>query len=122
MGKISELEAKFDRYWQLLSEDAEPIAEHKFTKKRRWRFDRAFLNEKVAIEIEGGVFNGGRHSRGMGMVNDADKYNQAMLEGWIVLRYTTKHIDDDPAKMVEQIKQALEFRRSGKDSKDGAKR
>lgn len=115
MAKKSELEEKFDKYWALLSHDVEPVAEHKFFKKRRWKFDRAFLSEKVAIEIEGGVFTGGRHSGGMGMVNDIDKYNQAMLEGWIVLRYTTKHLSDNPSGMVDQIKQALEFRRSGKD-------
>jgi len=119
MATKSHLEQTFDKMWELLSKDAEPVHELRFHPKRRWRFDRAFPDEKVAVEIEGGVYMNGRHNRGKGMIDDMDKYNEALLNGWIVLRYSSNHLDNDPAKMVEQIKQALEFRRSGK---DGAKR
>ena len=64
------------------------IAEHKFCDGRKWAFDFACQSIATAIEIEGGVFARGRHSRGVGMVADMQKYNTAQLFGWIVLRYT----------------------------------
>jgi len=63
-------------------------AEHKFCDSRKWRFDFACLPIAVAIEVEGGVFTQGRHSRGAGMIADMEKYNTAQLFGWTVLRYT----------------------------------
>ena len=48
---------------------------------------------KIAIESEGGTWIGGRHTRGVGFANDAEKYNEAAALGWIVLRYTMKSID-----------------------------
>lgn len=62
---------------------------------RRWRFD--FLLQpaelKIAIEVEGGVFTQGRHTRGSGFTNDLIKYNEALLMGFSVLRYTTAQIN-----------------------------
>jgi len=42
---------------------------------------------KIAIEAEGGVWTGGRHTRGGGYTKDAEKYNAAVVLGWRVLRY-----------------------------------
>ena len=117
----SDLERAFAFHWNLLGNNSMPLREHKFSNERyqdkagrnrtrAWRFDFAWIYERVAVEIEGGVFNGGRHSRGMGMVEDCDKYNSAALEGWVVLRYTVKHLENDPYAVVQQVKQALEKR------------
>lgn len=62
--------------------------EHQFCQGRKWAFDFACLSIAVAIEIEGGVWTHGRHSRGTGMIADMEKYNTAQIFGWIVLRYT----------------------------------
>jgi len=68
------------------------VAEHRFHPKRRWRFDVAIPEMMVAIEIEGGVFTGGRHTRGKGYTRDCEKYNAATVLGWNVLRYVpTSH-------------------------------
>ena len=40
-----------------------PIFEHKFHDTRRWRFDLAFMDAKLAVEVEGGIWNYGRHNR-----------------------------------------------------------
>jgi len=56
-----------------------------------WRFDLAIPSEKVAVEFEGGAFNGGRHNRAMGSIGDMAKYNAATVHGWRVLRYTHTH-------------------------------
>ncbi len=66
----------------------EMIREYRFAKPRRWRFDFAYPEAKLAVEIEGGIWNGGRHTRGKGFEADAEKYNSAVLLGWKVLRFT----------------------------------
>lgn len=109
MAKKSDLESSFDYYWQMLApEYPTPIEEHRFHPPRRWRFDRAWLDAKVAVEIDGGTFKRGRHVRGMGYHNQLDKQNQAILDGWRILRYDTKHIHEDPQLMIDQIKVILD--------------
>ena len=68
------------------------VKEYRFNPSRRWRFDYALLKHKVAIEIEGGVWIRGRHSRGKGMVADMQKYNWATVNGWKVLRYVPQEL------------------------------
>jgi len=51
--------------------------EHRFHPVRKWRFDFAFIPQMIAVEFEGGVFTQGRHSRGVGLSADCDKYNEA---------------------------------------------
>ena len=63
-----------------------PVFEYRFDPTRRWRFDMAWPERLVALEVEGGVWTGGRHSRGKGMMSDMEKYNTAVLAGWRVLR------------------------------------
>lgn len=66
----------------------EPVPEYRFHPHRRWRFDYAWPIYRVAVEIEGGVWTQGRHTRGAGYLADLAKYNSAALLGWLVLRYT----------------------------------
>ena len=63
-----------------------PVREHRFHPVRRWRFDYAWIDHKVALEVEGGVWTGGRHTRGAGFVADIEKYNAATVAGWRVVR------------------------------------
>ena len=63
-----------------------PAPEYRFHGTRKWRFDYAWPKCKVALEVEGGVWMRGRHTRGSGFVKDMEKYNQAALLGWTVLR------------------------------------
>ena len=69
-----------------------PVSEYRFAPPRRWRFDLAWPGRSIAIEQEGGVWIQGRHSRGAGMVKDFEKYNQAGVLGWRVLKATPKQI------------------------------
>jgi hypothetical protein len=64
----------------------DPNAEVQFHSTRRWRFDYAWPQYRVALEIEGGVFTGGRHTSGAGFVKDAEKYNYAACMGWAIIR------------------------------------
>lgn len=88
----------------------EPVAEHRFAPPRRWAFDFAWPDQKLAVEIEGIFYHAGqgksRHQGGKGYEADCAKYNAAVLAGWRVLRYT-------PAMLrgaVDDIRHALCFR------------
>jgi very-short-patch-repair endonuclease len=69
-----------------------PMEEYRFHPSRRWRFDLALPSQKIAIEIEGGAWVNGRHVRPKGYRGDMEKYNQAQLLGWRVLRYAPDQI------------------------------
>jgi len=54
--------------------------------------DRAdfFLKKyNTLIEIEGGIWNQGRHTRGFGYSNDVRKYNDFILAGYKLIRFTS---------------------------------
>ena len=70
----------------------ECIKEYKFHPKRRWRFDYAIPEHKIALEVEGGVWTQGRHTRPQGFLGDVEKYNTATLMGWRVFRTTPKEL------------------------------
>lgn len=65
-----------------------PAEEYQFHPTRKWRFDYAWPNIKLALEVEGGIFIEGRHTRGAGMLEDMRKYSAAALLGWRIIYYT----------------------------------
>jgi hypothetical protein len=67
-----------------------PVREYFFHPVRQWRFDYCWINEKIVVEVEGGVttFNKSRHQQNEGYQEDMAKYNAATLMGYRVLRYT----------------------------------
>lgn len=66
----------------------ECVKEYRFYPVRRWRFDYAIPSHKIALEVEGGVWTGGRHTSPKGFLGDIEKYNTATLLGWRVFRTT----------------------------------
>lgn len=88
----------------------EPQREYLFHRKRKWRFDLAWPDLMIAVEIEGGIWSGGRHVRGKGYEQDCEKYNEAQLAGWMVLRFTPGMIKRDKAGgVIEQaVRRAIE--------------
>jgi len=75
----------------------EPVTEYKFHPSRRWRFDYAWPEKSLALEVDGGGFVGGRHSRGTGIEKDCEKFNEAAVLGWTVLRVTPRQVSDGRA-------------------------
>ena len=63
----------------------EPVFEHRFDPVRKWRFDVAFPVYRVALEIQGGLFVQGRHSRGAALLKEHEKLNAAAAADWVVL-------------------------------------
>lgn len=80
-----------------------PVREYRFHPVRRWRFDFAFIEEKLAVEVDGATYSGGRHTRGGGIEKDAEKQNLAAIAGWRMLRITRKMIEDGRAVQFIQL-------------------
>ena len=91
----SALESKF--LFQLRALNIpEPTLEYHFHPSRKWRYDFAFVDYRVAVELEGGTWTHGRlvdgkkqisrHLTGKGFYNDCRKYNAAAALGWLVIR------------------------------------
>lgn len=80
--------------------------EHRFHPTRRWRFDAAFPDRRIAIEIDGAVWAGGRHTRGKGFISDMEKLNAAAMLGWAVYRFTPDQVES--GVMMETVNCALD--------------
>lgn len=78
--------------------------QHLFHNTRQWRFDFAFLDIKIAIEIQG---IGRGHQSIPSMMNDYSKHNEALRYGWITIYLMgyqlTPETIDDTIKYVLQI-------------------
>jgi very-short-patch-repair endonuclease len=90
-----------------------PVRELRFSKltNRLWRFDFAWPDLKIAVEIEGLTHYGtnadgsrktSRHQTAKGYQSDLDKYNQAAIEGWRVLRFSQHQVKSGVAIEVTE--------------------
>ena len=79
--------------------------EYRFHPERKWRLDFAWPEVRLAVEVEGGTWQNGRHNRGSGFRKDAEKYNFLALANWRLLRYTPDMLKTGGA--VQQITDML---------------
>lgn len=87
-------------FWVILDRQAipRPDTEHRFAIEsdgRRWAFDFAWPDRMLALEVEGGVWTRGRHTRGKGYIEDMAKYSVAAVNGWAVIRCTWQNLTDE---------------------------
>ena len=75
-----------------------------YQKRRMWRFDMAWPDLMLAVELDGMVFrpNSG-HTSALGLSSDRVKDAVAQLMGWTVIRFTEVHFRQ---KDVEPIMEA----------------
>lgn len=136
----SPLERAFDTQFIRLGHDLPaPVKNFKFSKTRRWKFDRAWPDYKVAVELEGtrprplrchncgvevraikgdGSFGAviriyGWHQRFSRFKSDKVKYNAAVRAGWFILRFIHDDVNADPFEMVETIRDVISARKHG---------
>lgn len=69
-----------------------PDTEVRFHPTRRWRWDYAWPTQRLALEVQGGIWVQGRHSRGAGMRADFEKYNAGAILGWRLLLVEPKDL------------------------------
>ncbi|MFN3785205.1 MAG: hypothetical protein ACK4RS_00040 [Thiothrix sp.] len=106
-GQQSELERELANQLDLLQRQhlswPPHCREFRFHSKRRWRFDFAWPEKKLAVEVQGGIFSYGAHTRGAGFRNDREKINAAILDGWRVLEFTDREITNGEAICVIEM-------------------
>lgn len=103
----------------------EPVREHQFAAEhvgrergvkqrlreaglKNWRFDFAWPDRRFAVEVEGGGWTGGGHTRGAGFRDDLVKYHHALRLGWVVYR-----CDGDMVKQGIASQMVVEFLEGG---------
>lgn len=93
------------------------VREHEFSKVRRFRFDYCWIQYKVAVDLQGGIYakpGKGRKSGHLsipGMEADMEKINLAQVEGWVMLQLSPRKVRDFPEYVVQSLLSA--FRRQG---------
>lgn len=83
-----------------------PLREFRFCDGRFWRSDFVWVEQKVILECEGGIWCRGRHISPRGFLKDIEKYNTATLMGYKVIRIAKEHIDN--GMIVEWLHKALD--------------
>ncbi|MGS0705485.1 DUF559 domain-containing protein [Acinetobacter sp. ANC 3781] len=79
--------------------------EFKFHQKRKWKADFHLVGKRILVEVEGGIWSGGRHTRGKGYIGDMEKYNAAVMMGYQVIRFSTEQVKSGLA--VQQIEKMV---------------
>ena len=59
---------------------------------RRWRFDLAYVDLKIAVEVDGGLMTGGRHGGQPSVVRDIEKRLAAAVLGWRILHFMPRQV------------------------------
>ena len=99
----NEFEAKLARELKALKIDFEQ--EFYFHPDRKWRADFHLIGKKILVEVEGGIWSGGRHTRGKGYIGDMEKYNAAVMSGYQVIRFSTDQVKSGHA--IQQIEKMV---------------
>lgn len=67
--------------------------QYKFDSTRNWTFDFAWPSQKLALEVEGRY-----HRTEKGQRQDSEKFNEAVRQGWRVLRYPSDRVSGVKAR------------------------
>jgi very-short-patch-repair endonuclease len=85
-----------------------PTPEYRFHPVRKFRLDYAWVDHKLGLEVDGGIWTGGAHGRGTGITRDQEKTNLAAGLGWRILRCTPSKLMAD--ETLGHIERALQWR------------
>lgn len=72
-----------------------------------FRFDFAWLKQRVAVEVQGSTWVKGAHSTGAGIERDCEKLDLAACSGWRVLYFTSSQIRTRPDFVLGCIEKLL---------------
>ena len=131
----SDLEAAWDTYWRMLGlPDCEPVHNYRFVAEeivgpgpgirkrirdaglKDWDLDRAWIEAKCAVELQGGLWMQTRTGRGKGhahpnkIINDYRKLNCALSVGWLVFQFDAQTLVRDPDGCVDLVRNAIKAR------------
>lgn len=74
-----------------------PEREHRFHPTRKWRFDLAWPDLRLAVEVDGGTWVQGRHNRGSSIEKEYEKGAEAAILGWRIIHVSNHMVDDGRA-------------------------
>lgn len=115
-GKLpreSDLEKFFDFALRAFApEIPTPVKEFVAIPGRKYRFDRAWPDRMLLIEVNGGTWANaggetGSHGRGSGIDRDYWKADEAVALGYRVMMFSRSMLRRDPRQCVELVKRAL---------------
>jgi len=112
-GRLTVLELTMNAITNLTGIEHE--YEYRFHPTRKWRFDVAFPQVKIALEIEGGIWQYGRHNRASSFLKDMEKYNEAAAIDWLVLRCPWEWVED--GRIFEVLLRAVKMRSGQRERK-----
>lgn len=83
---------------QLRAAGLEPEREYHAIPGRKFRWDFAFVAQRLLVEVQGSTWVAGTgHTSGRGIARDCEKVNLATLHGWRVLLFTRDMVEDGSA-------------------------
>lgn len=82
-----------------------PVREYHFCDGRQWRADFAWPEQMIILEVQGGAFVNGGHTRGPAYVKEMERTNTAALLGWRMFFTTPKNLMTELT--MRMLKQAL---------------
>lgn len=97
--EASPLAAQFEQTWRALK-GPELVKEYRFHPTRKWAADYCHEASRTLIELEGGTWAGGRHTRGDGYAADCEKYNAALIQRYSVFRLATGMVTVENVQMI----------------------
>lgn len=112
--KDSELERAWDFHFAALCPDlAKPLCNYRFDARggSAFELDRAFVAERVGVEIQGGTWHKGAHSSGAGLNRDYRKANIAAVNDWVILYVDGTMLRRNPQAAFDQLRVVLGLRR-----------
>ncbi len=74
-----------------------PLREYAAVPGRRFRWDFAWTDARVLVEINGGTYARMGHSTGTGIARDYEKSNLAVLAGWKVFAFDRRMVEGGTA-------------------------
>lgn len=104
-AKREALELSMLQQLRAIGADVGMQRQFRFHPVRQWRADFAWPAQMLMLEVDGGTFTQGRHTRGMGFEKDCHKRAAAVLAGWRVLHVTGALIKSGVA--AQWVEQAL---------------
>jgi very-short-patch-repair endonuclease len=86
----------------------QPKREVQLIPGRLWRCDFYWNVYDVVVEVEGGVWKGGKHTSARGFEEDCRKYNAITAKGFKLFRFSTEMVTNGEAvrfleKLFEEI-------------------
>lgn len=104
--KASELEKLFELHWESLFPHLDLYAEQKLIPSRRFRFDFVHYPSRIAIEINGGNWIFGRHTRPDALNSEYEKVLLAAREGYTVLFLSQDQVTREYVQLLGEIIEA----------------